>query len=198
SRWVKNAEKLRVAPPKSRKIGCGRTVTYPDVEEELHTDVVGERKSGIPVTMTSLKEKMLSLVAESSEESTPFKAPWGWAYGFMKCFNLSLRSFTTTVKAGHLTEKENAEAKVNEFRRHLAELQKEYGYSDDCIINMDETPVWFETAPTRTIHRKGDKEVPLSRAWRSCAQCQQKSHPASNDFILQSHSESEHRSSSNG
>ena len=26
---------------------------------------------------------------------------------------------------------------------------------------MDETPVWFDTAPTRTVHRKGDKEVPL-------------------------------------
>lgn len=74
SRWVKNAEKLRVASPKSRKIGCGRTITYPDVEEQLHADVVEERKCGIPVTMSCLKEKMLSLVAESSEEPTSFKA----------------------------------------------------------------------------------------------------------------------------
>src|SRR6185437_9970385 len=94
-------------------------------------------------------------------KSRSFQASWGWAYGFMKRFNLSLRSFTTTVKAGHLREKESIETKVSEFRRHLAELQRENQYSDDCIINMDETPVWFETAPSRTIHRKGDKEVPL-------------------------------------
>ena len=73
SRWVKNAEKLRVAPPKSRKIICGRTVTYPNVEEELHSSITEERKRGIPGMMASLKEKMVSLVAELSEESTSFK-----------------------------------------------------------------------------------------------------------------------------
>ena len=51
--------------------------------------------------------------------------------------------------------------KVDLFRQHLNELQNKYNCEDDDIINMDETPVWFETSPSSTFDKKGNQQIPL-------------------------------------
>jgi transposase-like protein len=166
SRWAKNVPKFEACKPQCRKIGSGRTPAHLQLETQLHSTLVKERQEGRPVSMVSLKSRMLALVANSPASPQlnpllPFKASWSWASGFMRRFNWSLRAFTTKVKAANTSKECDIAAKVDNFKQHLLELQQKNGYSDEFIINMDETPVWFETPPTKTLHKRGDKQVPL-------------------------------------
>ena len=104
---------------------------------------------------------MLGMVAESSNvagtSNVSFKASWSWAYGFMKRLNYSLRKATTCSNSN------NAEiaTKVDGFIEMLKDLLKMNNYSDDNIVNVDETPVWFNCYPQLSLHKRGDKQVPI-------------------------------------
>ena len=77
SRWVKNVSKFKVSKPQCRKIGSGRTPAHPELETQLHSDIIIDRQCGIPVSLSNVKNRMLALVKDS------FKALMGlgiWIY----------------------------------------------------------------------------------------------------------------------
>ena len=51
------------------------------------------------------------------------------------------------------------ESKLESFLNEVRVLRVHHGYSSDMIINMDETPMYFDMVPEKTISKKGRKEV---------------------------------------
>ena len=84
--------------------------------------------------------------------SPNFKASEGWVKGFMTRHNLVLRAKTTIAQElpGDL------ETKIAEFRRQVRE-NGDFLY--ELIGNMDETPVYFDMVPSKTVDLKGKKTI---------------------------------------
>ena len=54
--------------------------------------------------------------------------------------------------------------KIKSFLNQYNELTTKYRYSDDNILNMDETPTWFNQPIQKTISIKGSKQVHVKTA----------------------------------
>ena len=77
SRWIKREDDLKVVKKSTRKIGSGRTPSFP-AEEALVTDYILDRRcQNLTVSYDSIKTKMVSLTLLSG-----FKASISWLYGF--------------------------------------------------------------------------------------------------------------------
>ena len=51
------------------------------------------------------------------------------------------------------------EAKLEKFVENVKALREAHGFSDDMIINMDETPIYFDMPSSHTVSKKGVREV---------------------------------------
>ena len=43
--------------------------------------------------------------------------------------------------------------------KQVKELRKAHSFSPELIINMDETPLYFDMPASRTIHKKGERQI---------------------------------------
>ena len=84
-----------------------------------------------------------------------FKASRGWCVRFMKQHDFVLRTRTT------LSQRLPAdlETKIENFNKFLHDCRLNDDFDDEMIINMDETPVYFDVVPTKTVDQKGVKSV---------------------------------------
>ena len=83
-----------------------------------------------------------------------FKAGYSWAYGFMKRFNLKLiKPVAVQMKDWNNVNIDSIHIrqKINGFFQYYDRLKSRYNYKDECILNLDETPVYFENHHKRTI-----------------------------------------------
>ena len=83
------------------------------------------------------------------------RASTGWLRGFKKRYNLTSRVPNTHINAkdwppynGQSTPKE----KIQSYKQYYNRLVSMNDYSNDCIVNMDETPVWFDNIHNKTVH----------------------------------------------
>ena len=76
-----------------------------------------------------------------------FQASRNWAEHFMKRHNLVIRAGTSIAQKlpGDL------ETKINDFHTFVKKWRKEDEYEDCYILNMDETPAYFDTTPNKTV-----------------------------------------------
>ena len=51
------------------------------------------------------------------------------------------------------------EKKIESFLTQVRALRARYQYPAELILNMDETPVYMDMIPGRTVAKKGSKEV---------------------------------------
>ena len=51
------------------------------------------------------------------------------------------------------------EEKMATFLQSVQEVRKESKYPDDMIVNMDETPMYFDMTTNKTVNLKGAKTV---------------------------------------
>lgn len=84
-------------------------------------------------------------------------------YGFLRRKALSLRQITTfvTKKACKQPSNLSLEEKIQSFQNYVSKLKQEHCYQPSFVINMDETPVWFNMPARSTVDVKGTKRVPL-------------------------------------
>jgi len=158
SRWISREKVIAASKKSTRKIGSGRTVTFPNEETAVNDYILSKRSQNLIVSYDDIKSKMLSLTLGSS-----FKASTSWLYGFMKRYRFSLRICTTTVKKNSSpTASLSREAKIQSFYDFVERTVKDWkdaGLSYD-IWNMDETPVWLDMPPKTTVDVKGKKRIP--------------------------------------
>ena len=84
-----------------------------------------------------------------------FIASNGWVQKFMARNGLSLRCKTS------ITQKLPAqlENKIECYLTQVRALRARHQYPLELIINMDETPMYFDMLPGQTVNKKGAKEV---------------------------------------
>lgn len=51
------------------------------------------------------------------------------------------------------------EAKIAAFHREVRNIRENSDFSYELIANMDETPVFLDLVPSRTVDRKGKKSI---------------------------------------
>jgi hypothetical protein len=146
---------------KSKRVGAGRKAFYPEAEKKLYTWIIEQRKRGLAVTYTTIKSRMLEILNEPDMAvlygnlTEEFKTSHRWVVAFMKRYNLALRRRTRiSQKLPNQTEK-----LLESFYQFVANLRIRKSFELENILNMDETPVWFDMAGALTINPKGEKTV---------------------------------------
>jgi pogo transposable element with ZNF domain len=155
AKWNKLKPKLNACLKKktTRKFGCGRRPTSVVAETKVASFIQDRRKQGLLVTRNSVT----TLMRQETRVSHPkFKASGGWLRGFLTTHNLSIRKITNWIQQMNDSTsglRQVALASFHEF------VKRNSPSSDDLIINMDETPVWQDTAYSTTIEIKGTAKV---------------------------------------
>ena len=162
SRWKSASSKwTEEIKEKSKQVGSSRKALFPEAEKRLYTWIIQQRKQGLAVSYITIRNKMLEILKEPEmvvlygnlEED--FKTSQRWILGFMKRFNLALRRRTRISQK--LPDK--SQEKLENFHQFVKNLRIEKSFGLENILNMDETPVWFDIAGVYTINPKGEKTV---------------------------------------
>ena len=164
-RWLAKSLHLLTENPKSRRTGTpGRKPLFKNEEALLYEWIMSQRAQFMPVSYSDIQHLMLELVGHQRR----FKASLGWLYGFLKRYNLSLRTVTKSLtqkeaKTQKAAEMSQAE-KVNTFHEYMNEQIATHNIPEDSIINVDQTPVWLNMNDGRkTVDVKGASAISALR-----------------------------------
>jgi transposase-like protein len=162
SRWISASSKwTSETKENSKRVGSGRKAFFPEAEEKLYTWIIYQRKQGLAVAYITIRNKMLEILKEPEmlvlydNLGEDFKTSQRWILGFMKRFNLALRRRTRISQK--LPDK--IQEQLEKFDQFVKNLRIEKSFELGNILNMDETPVWFDMAGVYTINPKGEKTV---------------------------------------
>nr|XP_006825569.1 PREDICTED: RNA-binding protein 45-like [Saccoglossus kowalevskii] len=105
----------------------------------------------------SVTTQLLRLQAKKliSQHCIDFKASKGWAQRFCRHHSLVIRRHTSVAQR----LPRDLEEKITAFHEFIVSQPQRYDFPLDLIVNMDETPMYFDLLPTTTLERKGAKSV---------------------------------------
>lgn len=151
--WCQDKARLEAVPKgEKRKSGAGRPLKYPDIEASLLKWFDERREGGVRVTGKSLRHEALRLHRENGNQS--FKASNGWYQRFKKRHIVFRRTTHISQHPVHITDN-----RIDKFLIFVTRMRKFREYSDSEILNMDETPVWFEMPGKSSLSYAGETEV---------------------------------------
>lgn len=154
-RWVTASSSWSTETNQSTKsIGSGRKAFYPEAEKKLYNWIIEQRKQGLAVTYAIVRVKMVDILREDNA-GDDFKTSDRWLSAFMKRYKLAWRRRTK------ISQKLPAQTEelLENFRQFVIHLRIEKSFEMRNILNMDETPVWFDMAGNFTVNQKGEKTV---------------------------------------
>lgn len=124
---------------------------YPSqLEEEVVEWVLRNRQEGLTISGDDLREKAAEMI-----KCPKTKFSRNWLYSFLRRNNLSLRVCTHRDKyQSHI----NIKNKIDTFHHIIGILREKFKYSNAMVINMDETPFFFDYNLT-TVEEKGSQFV---------------------------------------
>jgi hypothetical protein len=159
-RWLQSRDKLLSTASGNNKYRTGnpgRLVTHSSIETELYQWIINKRSAGISIPLCTVQQQMLLLTHRIDPH---FKASTGWLYGFMRRFNLSLRTPNT---APQLLSATDISLRIQSFKQFYTQLYA--NHSIDNVINVDQTPVWWNAInDTRTVSIRGQRKVTVTRS----------------------------------
>ena len=129
--------------PHSKRL---KKAKHEDLEKEVSGWFNKVRSNNILVSGSVFKEKMRSLAAEKGNPE--FKCSNGWLWGFQKRYGLT--SQFTCGEASKVNE-----SAANYWLTLFEELKKKFSSRD--IFNMDESGIFYNLLPNRTLSYKGEK-----------------------------------------
>jgi len=131
--------------------GGGRKVATGNYDQIIFQWILEQRELHIPVSRQAIQDFARRLCTDISG----FTASNGWLDKFMRRHQLSLRSRTSLSQKlpGDLEEK------VTSFQKFIKDQRVDDEYEDEFIVNMDETPVFFDLVPNKTVDMQGNKSV---------------------------------------
>ena len=92
---------------------------------------------------------------KNKEQSTGFKATNSWCHRFMRRNKLVMRQKTKIAQK----LPDDLDDKVVDFHTYVINLRKKHGYELSQIINMDETPMFFDMLGNSTVNKSGERTV---------------------------------------
>ena len=159
-RWKRETDKITSAAlvsKKTQKIGCGRKPMDEELEDEVFTYVASQRAQNLEVSRKKIQDFARD-TAVSKYKDHDFVASTGWVTNFMRRMGLSLRQKT------HQSQKLPSDLipKVLSFLTFIRQYYEVNTITDDYIIAMDQTAVFYDMASSKTITFTGDKTVSLA------------------------------------
>ena len=152
-RWRhERLDELKGGGRKHRK-GQGRKITYDkEVEDKILQWFLEKRDLQLAVSTEMLKQQAKVAITKTNPG---FKASDGWAQKFKRRHNLVMRARTSMAQKlpGDL------ESKVVSFRDQVRSVRSRTDIDYALLGTMDETPVFFDIVPGRTIEVRGRKTV---------------------------------------
>jgi hypothetical protein len=114
---------------------------------------------GMGVTPTMLATELFSYEwgrdADFGENTTTFRAILARVYRWMKRHGIVHRRVTSMQNKGY------NEAICNSFHEQVNKYIVDEGIPIDCIVNIDETSVYYDMTATVTLARRGTGHVVL-------------------------------------
>lgn len=154
-RWLKEEMQVIKNPKKRRnQPGQGKKITYPqEVEDQLLKWILEKReKSYLPVSRGMIRLKARTLIQQHNPQ---FTASEGWLQKFMRRHKLVLRCRTTLSQ----TLPCDLETKITAFHDRVRHVRENSDFPFELIANMDETPVYLDMIPSRTVNKKGKRSI---------------------------------------
>ena len=154
--WKKNEEKFLNLPDnklKKRTLHKGTSIINLDLERKLINFIEYNRKLFNPITTWCLLLKVFEYAPERKNKS--IKTNQQLIYRFLKRNHFSFRTKTHIGS----TLDESAFIQASLFLNVVWNNRKNYGFYDEIIGNMDETPVFFNMVPSKTVAYKGQKSI---------------------------------------
>ena len=150
--WRKQKDQLKTMP-KSKKARRYGVTPYTGMENELRKWVLELRSNGLIVTRPAIRARALQIAPKYNFPN--FKASAGWCTTFMYRSGLTLRQKT------HIAQKlpKDIDEKVQKFFAFVIKEQKRFNFALENIINMDETPMYFDMPGNTTVDKVGSKTV---------------------------------------
>jgi hypothetical protein len=162
-RWLDKRDTLMLNQSQTspRIVTNRKGAKFPRLESELLKFVVDRRKLKLGVTKKTIqaKAKQLALTCKDDEkERGKFKASFSFVKKFMYRNSLSIRKVT------HVSQMKKKDPKIEKITliNYLARLRLFLkDFSRFCILQCDETPIWFDMVNKTTIEFVGTKSIDL-------------------------------------
>ena len=154
--WEKNFEaflKMKFKRNTFRIKSAKDLSKYPDMEKKLIYLINDKRSSGACLSGLSIKQKSMEIHRELYN-TIEFKATNGWFLNFCKRRQLTLRRVTTSGR----DLPANSQSIIDSFFKECQKLVVD-GYSNDEILNMDETSIYLDFPTNCAYTNKGEKKV---------------------------------------
>ena len=158
-KWRKNYPKIKQEAQKSPR----KLTTHPgpkpqeqEVESQIYSWIICQLDAELAVSTTDIIDKALSInpLFKSGNHVTLT----GWVYRFMVRNNLSVR---TRTRVSQITDAAMQSVR-HDFCHRLMTSYKARINDPHLLINMDETAVYLNCSPNRTVHMKGEKAVAMN------------------------------------
>ena len=133
-----------------RKLGSGGKTPFTELDEELSAWVMNLRDLHLPVSVQLIKAEA---IRRFKPKHPDFTASHGWSTRFLRRHNLTIRSKTSVAQKLPADLEDKKEA----FLLNIAQLLEQDDF--ELIVNMDETPAFFDMLPSRTVAPAGSKQV---------------------------------------
>ena len=155
-RWLKNRIDVKAGCTSKRmnKKGQGRKLSYSTIlDEEILQCLMERREQELAISILMLQAHPRAKIITPINPS--FKASDGWAHKFMKRHKLVLRARTSMAQKlpGDL------ENRIVSFYSSLRKMRLSNDFPVQFIGYMDETMVYFDTVPGKTLHTCGAKTI---------------------------------------
>lgn len=153
-RWRDDlVDEVRGRKGRFNRKGQGRKTSYPkDIDEALVQWILELRDQQLPVSTDMLKQKALVLIKPGNPS---FKASSGWCQKFYKRHSLVFRQKTSVAQK----LPKDLEQQIDRFKSTVRDLRAKTDVPPEVLGNMDETPVYFDMLPGKTVEKKGEKTV---------------------------------------
>lgn len=138
-----------------RAAGGGRKLSYPtEIEEELVTWVLEQRDLHLAISVRNIIDQAVLTIGPICPS---FQGCRGWVQKFMRRNNLTIRAKTSIAQKLPIA----LEEKMANFFQSVQSARKQTKYPDSLIVNMDETPMYFDMASPKTVSQRGTKTISI-------------------------------------
>lgn len=139
--------------------GAGRKRISTILDSAVFDWILNQREKLLRVSRRSIQEKARELfVTLENNPHANFRASNGWLQKFMVRHRLSLRRRTTLAQK----DPDDLNKKIASYIMYVSNTRKSKKIaSDDLIVAMDETSVFFDMISNTTVTPTGSKSVPM-------------------------------------
>ena len=142
--------------PRKFTLHPGPEVQDKELESELYSWIDNQRNAQLAVSTCDISDKALSLNPQFKSANQVTLT--GRVYRFMVRYKLSVR---TRTRVNQITDTA-MQTIIRDFCRRLMTSYRARINSPHPLINVDETAVYLNCSPNRTVHMKGEKTVAVN------------------------------------